>query len=64
MPESLKSRKLWVALIAAFVAFGNSLFDWGLKSEEVWMVVLPLLGYLGVEGGADVVSRWQGWSKK
>ena len=51
---SLLSRKLILAVVAAFVAFGNSYFDWGLSTEQVWGVVVPLLAYIGVEGVRDI----------
>lgn len=57
VPERLKSRKLWLAVVAAVVAFGNAYFDWGLDPKEVWAILIPLLGYVGVEGLADVVER-------
>lgn len=54
--EQLKSRKLWLALIASGVAFGNAYFDWKLTSDQVWMIVTPLLAYIGVEGTRDVIE--------
>ena len=44
---SLLSRKFILSLVAAFVAFGNSYFDWGLSTEQVWAVIGPLLAYIG-----------------
>jgi len=52
--NSLKSRKLWLAIIAAGVGFGNSYFNWGLTTQEVWMTIAPLLTYIGVEGAIDI----------
>jgi len=57
VPAQLKSRKLWLSVIAAFVSFGNAMWDWGLTNEEVGTVVLPLLAYIGAEGIADTVER-------
>lgn len=57
VPTALKSRKLWLAVIAAAVAFGNALWDWGLTNEQVWSVVTPLLAFIGVEGVADIKER-------
>ena len=54
---SLLSRKFLLALVGAFVAFGNSYFDWGLDQQEVWAVIVPLMGFIGVEGVADFKSR-------
>lgn len=53
----LLSRKFILALVAGFVAFGNALWDWGLSTEEVWAIITPLLGYIGIEGAADIVER-------
>ena len=55
--SKLKSRKLLVALVAAFVAFGNNLWGWGLSESEVWAVLTPLLAFIGVEGAADLKER-------
>ena len=57
VPAQLKSRKLWLAIIAAVVAFGNAMFEWGLSTEQVITVITPLLAYMGVEGIADVKER-------
>lgn len=57
IPQPLKSRKLWLAVVAAAVAFGNAMFDWGLTSEQVWSVLAPLLTYIGIEGVADIRER-------
>lgn len=53
----MKSRKLWLAVIAALVVFANSFWDMGLKYEEVMMFISPLLLFIGVEGAADIKSR-------
>lgn len=60
VPTQLKSRKLWLAVIAAVVAFGNAMFDWGLTTEQIWSVLAPLLAYIGVEGVADIKGRGEG----
>lgn len=54
----MKSRKLWLAIVAAAVTFINYKFDMGLRPEEVFQIVAPLLVYIGVEGTADVVERF------
>lgn len=60
VPEQLKSRKLWLALVAAGVAFANGFFDMGLTTEQVITVMTPLLTYIGVEGLADIKGRGSG----
>lgn len=57
VPVQLKSRKLWLAIIAALVAFGNAMFNWGLTTEQVLTVIAPLLAYVGIEGVADIKER-------
>ena len=57
IPVQLKSRKLWLALIAAAVAFGNAMFGWGLTTDQVLTVIAPLLAYIGIEGAADIKER-------
>lgn len=57
VPTQLKSRKFWLAVIAAVVAFGNGMFDWGLSTEQIITVITPLLAYVGIEGIADVKER-------
>lgn len=59
IPDQVKSRKLWLSLIAAAVAFGNAMWNWGLSQEEVWTIVMPLLAYIGVEGTRDAVEAWR-----
>jgi hypothetical protein len=51
------SRKFILAVLAAVVAFGNGFFDWGLKFEEVVAIITPLIGYIAVEGAADIKQR-------
>lgn len=55
----LSSRKFIVALIAAFVAFGNSVWDWKMSQEQVWSVIMPLLAFLGIEGAGDWIKRYK-----
>lgn len=55
--KSLLSRKFILAVVAAVVAFGNSIWGWGLSEGEVWTVVAPLLAFVGVEGAADFKER-------
>ena len=48
------SRKLWLALIGAGVAFGNAYWNWGMTVEQILLVIGPLMAYIGVEGARDV----------
>ena len=51
------SRKFVLALISSIVAFGNAMWNWGLAPLEVLLIISPLLGYIGVEGLADIEGR-------
>ena len=53
---SLLSRKLILALLGAVVAFGNSFYDWGITTEELWMILTPLMSFIGVEGIKDIME--------
>lgn len=57
VPSQLKSRKFWLAVVAALVAFANAAFDMGLSTEQVLLIIGPLLTYIGVEGAADIKER-------
>ena len=57
VPEKLKSRKFWLALVAAFVAFANSYWDLGFSQDQVWAVIIPLLAYIGIEGLVDITKE-------
>ena len=51
--KRLSSRKFIVAFITAFIVFGNSYFEWNLKTEEVLLAVSGFLAFIGVEGWKD-----------
>lgn len=60
IPESLKSRKFWMAILSAAVVFCNEFFGWDLKIEQIIAIVAPILAYITVEGIADIKSRKPG----
>jgi len=52
-----KSRKLWLSIVGAFVAFSNGMGWWGdvtMSTEQILLILTPLLAYVGVEGMRDV----------
>ena len=49
-----KSRKLWLAIVGAFVAFGNAYWTLGMTVEQVMLILTPILVYIGVEGIKDI----------
>lgn len=51
------SRKFIMAVLAAVIAFGNAFFEWGLDFNEVVAIITPLLGYIVIEGAADIKER-------
>lgn len=53
----LKSRKLWLSLIAAVFPILNETFEWGFDEQVVMKVVAALLSFVFVEGAADAVGR-------
>lgn len=59
IPDRLKSRKLWLAVLASVVTFGNYYLGWGLTVQEVTQVISPLLAYIGAEGLADALERYK-----
>lgn len=56
----LTSRKFLFALIASITALGVGLQDGTLTQGELWAVLTPMLSFIGVEGAADVASRYSG----
>ena len=55
--QSLKSRKLILAVVGAVIPFGNAVGWWTLDTNQVWQILTPLLAFIGVEGVADIKSR-------
>lgn len=57
MPERLKSRKLWVALITAVVIFLNDVFEFGLDEATITALVTTAVGYVLGQGAVDAFDR-------
>jgi len=57
MMGKLKSRKLWLAIAGITTAVAAALAGEIETAQAIESVVWIVLAYLGVEGGADVVSR-------
>ena len=53
MPEFMRSKKWWMAILGAFVPLANEVFGWGLSVEQVATVVLPFVAYIAGQGLAD-----------
>jgi len=51
------SRKLWLAIVGAAVAFSNAYWSLGFTTDQVWLFLAPILAYIGVEGVADIKGR-------
>lgn len=56
--QKLSSRKLWLAIAVAIFTVFNDYFGWGISDETVLKVILVIGTWIGVEGAADVVSRY------
>ena len=54
IPEKLKSRKLWLAILAASVVFLNKAFDLNLKIDEIAAIISLIMLWIGVQGAADI----------
>lgn len=54
---SLMSRKFLLAIGASIAAYGVGIQDNIITQPELWTILAPLLAFMGVEGGADIVSR-------
>lgn len=54
VPASLKSRKLWLAIVSSAVVFANTAFDIGLQTDDILLMLTPVLSYIGVEGIRDI----------
>ncbi len=55
--DSLKSRKLILALLASLTTFLNSIFNLNLTQNELVLFLLPILAFIIVEGLADIMKR-------
>lgn len=55
--KRLSSRKFISAFLIAVIVFGNDYFNWELDPAEVLLAVSGFLGFIGVEGFADIRSR-------
>ena len=54
---SLLSRKFLLSIAGAYIAFESGMADGSLSQPELLLVLTPILGFLGVEGFADIKSR-------
>ena len=57
--DSLKSRKLWMAVGFALVVAINAKFGHILNNNDLLLILGATGGFIGVEGVADIVSRMQ-----
>lgn len=58
MFEKFKSRKLWFAIITAVLVVLNTELGWGIPADVIDKVIFLVATWIGVEGAADVVSRF------
>ena len=57
VPDRLKSRKLWLAVISALLVILNKKLNLGLSDSDIILMVTSLLSFVVVEGGADIMER-------
>lgn len=57
MLERFKSRKFILAVVGGAVVFLNGAFDLGLNIEEVGLIVLSFLSFIGFEGIRDIQAK-------
>lgn len=55
----LLSRKFLLALCGSVVVLLKGLGVLNLDDESLWQMVTLILGWIGVEGAADVVRHWR-----
>lgn len=53
IPQGLKSRKLWVAIVSSVILFINHYWGTSISTPEAIAMLSPLLTWLGVEGYVD-----------
>lgn len=54
---SLLSRKFLLAVGAAITAYGTAIQDNVVTQPELYLILAPIFAFIGVEGGADIVTR-------
>lgn len=59
MKEKLKSRKLWVTLVAGIVVALNDAFGFGLDKDTIYSLVSLVVGYVFSQGIVDVTNKQQ-----
>lgn len=55
--KRLSSRKFLLPIIYAVLVSLNRVFEFGLSEKELTQIFQLFLGFMGVEGAADVISR-------
>lgn len=54
--ERLKSRKFLLIVIYCFILIFNDVLDLGITKDVLDQLLIPVLGYVGVEGIRDIVQ--------
>jgi uncharacterized membrane protein (Fun14 family) len=57
--EKLKSRKFILTVVGMVIVLLASLGVIDVNDEKLWQLITIILGYVGVEGAADVVRSWK-----
>ena len=53
------SRKFLLVVAAGLLFICNDYFGWGLSDATITNIIFVVAGYLGVEGVADMISRFK-----
>ena len=59
MLERLTSRKFLLTVAGCLVVLLKGLGVVAIEDENLWQLLAALGAFVGVEGMADIVSRWQ-----
>lgn len=55
MPQKLRSRKFWVAVVGAFLIIANEGLGWNLPADTITQFAIVLISYIAAEGAVDMV---------
>lgn len=60
--EKLKSRKFILAVVSAVIILLKGLNVINLDDDSVWQLIIIVLGWIGVEGAADVIRALRAYT--
>lgn len=57
--ERLTSRKFLLTVAGCFIVLLKGLGVIAIEDDNLWQLLAAVLGFVGVEGAADIVGRWK-----